>query len=736
MNRIVLFTVLCLAAACYDGPAAAQDVCVDYNTMGWSPAGGVLLQSDVVELAATDDGRLLTAAENGAHVYDLADPLAPQLVGFLPSDEPLREIAVDGSTVAALTTDGRLLLGVLTTPAQNRWVGELPLTGASLLEMDDGLVVVRQLFDQLATVDVSDPKAPRYLGFLQLPEPIYDLRVGHGLAFAATQYSLLTVCSLADPARPEIVSTAASFATGFAVEVDFPRVRVANVTQIMTFDLSVPAEPLWLHTTPRMLGNIEYLAADRDHTFALTDAGHIHHLATAGPDSLALVGHTHEPTPARHGVTSGGLLYAVREPRTLEVLDPATGVHPDFQAERLDRQIEVVAARGDHFYAMDNDHPDGSRLVISAIDPGRGLVQTGFLPLFASFGDAVAMDLQGDRLAFSADQVTLVTVDISDPAAPSYVSLRNDDFFVRDVALLGNLVALIGRDNVGGDLLVLYDRSEEPGLVLGGAVRVPFGASQVIRSGDDALVQTEFEMNGIMLIDTTEPFDPAITDWLAIPAPCVDVLAAGRYAYVLTTEGTVEIVDLTDPTRLSIVRRLELDAGAGSLALVAATLLVQDENAGVTFVDVTEPAAAEVIGSAWVPVKGQVVAGKCGFVTNDPVSRQQFHLPALCGSLSAVDGQPPLLVPVPTLAAWPNPFNPRTELVCELPRPTRIDLVVYDLAGRRVRTLAAGRLLPGGPVVLPWDGRDAAGRNLAAGVYLARLSADGHETVAKLVLVR
>ena len=146
MNRIVLFTVLCLAAACYDGPAAAQDVCVDYNTMGWSPAGGVLLQSDVVELAATDDGRLLTAAENGAHVYDLADPLAPQLVGFLPSDEPLREIAVDGSTVAALTTDGRLLLGVLTTPAQNRWVGELPLTGASLLEMDDGLVVKRQPF--------------------------------------------------------------------------------------------------------------------------------------------------------------------------------------------------------------------------------------------------------------------------------------------------------------------------------------------------------------------------------------------------------------------------------------------------------------------------------------------------------------------------------------------------------------------------------------------------------------
>ncbi|MCP4572135.1 MAG: hypothetical protein GY838_07245 [bacterium] len=731
MPRIALLALMGILLATA-GPAAGQGPCVDYGTTGWWPAALMDLPSDVTELATTEDGRLLAASDAGVLVYDLADPLAPVLESFIPADVPLREIAVDGTTVAALTMDNRLLLGVLTSPSQSRWVGELPLSGASLLEMDDGLVVVRQLFDQMATVDVTDPKVPHYLGFLQFPEPIHDLRVAHGLAFAATQYSLLSVCSLADPARPEIISTAASFATGFAVELDFPRVRVANITQVMTFDLSDPTDPVRLHISPRMLGEIEYLAADRDRTFALTAQGHIHNLATVGPDSLYLVGHNYEPEPARHGITAGGLLYVVREPRILAILDPASGNHPPHVFEKLDRATAIMSARGEHVYAMDDDHPEGSRLVISEIDPGQGLVERGFLPIF---GDAVAMDLEGERLVFSSELTTLGIVDIADPAAPTYVSLRNDDFFVRDVALLDDLVAFIGRDDLGGDLLVFYDRSQEPELILGGAVRVPFGASQVVRSRNHALVQTEFEMNGIMLVDAAEAYDPIITDWLAIPAPCMDVLAAGEYAYVLTTAGTVEIVDLSDPSRMTIVRSLELDAGEeGSLALVASTLLVQDANKGITFVDVTDPAAAVVIGASWLPTRGRILAGTYGLLTDDPFNRQRFHLPALCGAVSAVEAPPSLFLP--TLAAHPNPFNPHTELVFDLSGPATFDLVVYDLAGRRVRTLAQGRPAPGGPIALSWDGRDDAGRGLAAGIYLARLGVDGRDSVAKLVLVR
>jgi hypothetical protein len=72
----------------------------------------------------------------------------------------------------------------------------------------------------------------------------------------------------------------------------------------------------------------------------------------------------------------------------------------------------------------------------------------------------------------------------------------------------------------------------------------------------------------------------------------------------------------------------------------------------------------------------------------------------------------------------PNPFNPRTALRFELDVPARVELRVHDLRGRRVRVLEAGEL-PAGTHVRIWDGRDASGRDVASGVYLAELRATG-----------
>jgi len=84
--------------------------------------------------------------------------------------------------------------------------------------------------------------------------------------------------------------------------------------------------------------------------------------------------------------------------------------------------------------------------------------------------------------------------------------------------------------------------------------------------------------------------------------------------------------------------------------------------------------------------------------------------------------------------AYPNPFNPSTTLVYELAAPARATLAVYDVAGRLVRTLAAGEARGPGPHEAVWDGRDASGRSVPSGVYFARLSAAGAERTRRLVL--
>ena len=82
----------------------------------------------------------------------------------------------------------------------------------------------------------------------------------------------------------------------------------------------------------------------------------------------------------------------------------------------------------------------------------------------------------------------------------------------------------------------------------------------------------------------------------------------------------------------------------------------------------------------------------------------------------------------------PNPFRTATTITYRLPRRARVTLAVYDVRGRRVRTLVS-RHQPAGRHTTTWDGRDADGAPLAAGVYLYQLHIDG-AVVASRRLVR
>lgn len=84
---------------------------------------------------------------------------------------------------------------------------------------------------------------------------------------------------------------------------------------------------------------------------------------------------------------------------------------------------------------------------------------------------------------------------------------------------------------------------------------------------------------------------------------------------------------------------------------------------------------------------------------------------------------------------YPNPFNSSTAIRFDLATAADIELGVYNLAGQRVAILATG-VHSAGAYAVHWDGRDARGFDLASGIYLYRVSADGHEQTRKLTLLR
>ena len=105
------------------------------------------------------------------------------------------------------------------------------------------------------------------------------------------------------------------------------------------------------------------------------------------------------------------------------------------------------------------------------------------------------------------------------------------------------------------------------------------------------------------------------------------------------------------------------------------------------------------------------------------------------GASPVDDGSP---APVPfgvPLRTWPNPFNPQLLVAFDLPATTTVDLGVYDVAGRLVRTLHTGPLAPGDHR-FTWDGRDDRGGAVSSGIYLVRIHDGTAVTFKKVVLAR
>ena len=87
------------------------------------------------------------------------------------------------------------------------------------------------------------------------------------------------------------------------------------------------------------------------------------------------------------------------------------------------------------------------------------------------------------------------------------------------------------------------------------------------------------------------------------------------------------------------------------------------------------------------------------------------------------------------LQNYPNPFNPATTIRYRIGKPSDVLVEIMDVAGRKVRLLQNGDLLPGEYETV-WDGRDDNGRPVASGLYLCCLRTIDANDARKLVLIR
>jgi N-acetylmuramoyl-L-alanine amidase/methionine-rich copper-binding protein CopC len=106
------------------------------------------------------------------------------------------------------------------------------------------------------------------------------------------------------------------------------------------------------------------------------------------------------------------------------------------------------------------------------------------------------------------------------------------------------------------------------------------------------------------------------------------------------------------------------------------------------------------------------------------------------GAVTSVDHPPGAVPRTFTLYQnYPNPFNPSTNIDYVVAKQGYVELVVFDLLGRRIRTLVAAEQQAGQHHVL-WDGTNDRGETVASGVYLYQLRAGSSVMTKRMLLLK
>ena len=87
------------------------------------------------------------------------------------------------------------------------------------------------------------------------------------------------------------------------------------------------------------------------------------------------------------------------------------------------------------------------------------------------------------------------------------------------------------------------------------------------------------------------------------------------------------------------------------------------------------------------------------------------------------------------LSNYPNPFNPTTNIRYEINAPGLVEIRIYDVTGREIRTLVSAQM-DAGSYQVSWNGETSTGIKAAAGVYFYQLTLNGTAETKKMLLIK
>lgn len=659
---------------------------------------GVALQGDYLYVGD---------AAAGLHVVDISNTQSPHIVGTLPIYA--WEVVVSGSYAYA-SSYGILRVVDISDPTTPVERGSLP-GGGNQMQVVGNHVYVAAGTAGLQIVDVSDPDTPVQVGSVPTIYAL-DVAVGGSYAYVAADFVGVHVIDVSNPEAPGLVTTYNSPGQNFHLALVGNYLYAHNgQVGLEVIDVSVPSAPTFVTSLPQSFNDI---AVDGNAVY----------------------------------LSQGGIaVLDASAPASPQVVDR---IYMDYFSYALE-------VRGENAYALRSGYG-----VVDVVDlaPPNLVVGSVDTP-----GTASGVDVAGGY-AYVADGASgLQIVDISTPTSPQILGNVPGSSGLGDVVLAGNYAYAVG----SGRLMILdVSQPSTPNPVLNwnnSFLDIAITGSRMYVSATD--VQP---YNPITAYDVTSPASPQYLGFIDTPGFPQDIAAAGNYVYVAEA-GTLQIVDFSVPSSPFIVGSVPTPGGGWSVALVGQYACVASGSAGMHVIDVSVPSAPAIVATVPTFYEARdvdIVDGRA-YVMQAPTYRMDvidLTVPSHPGVLASIDAPATPLSAVRAgsyvyvtasdrgLMVYPEVCVETTAIGDEsAPSASRLgrirrdgsslqiqyaigtstqnaQLAIYDVVGRRVRTLYRGRHEPGS-YLIGWDGRTDTGRPSASGVYFVRLDVDSRSDARK-----
>jgi hypothetical protein len=727
--------------------------------------------------------------DSGLQLIDISDP-AIAIVGIRAlTPDIARDVGVSGSYafVAGYNSLKAIDISDPTNPSNVGICGMPVITLGVTIAGDYALVP--ELYSGMQVIDISDPAYPAIIGTCDTPGEANCIAVSGTCAIVADGSAGIQVIDISDPTNPTIVGTCDTPGDARRVAVSGDKAYIADgYSGFQVIDISDPAIPVLAGSC--LTGYLDGVTVSGDHAFVGDCDYGLQVIDISDPTNPIIVGIYETPGCATRVAVSGDYAFVVDLSSGLQVINISDPTSPALVGSYGESFASGLAVSGEHAFLaagssglaviqafqseFNTDDNTGRSLVVAALDDtivAASLLTTQTAGMtwelsadhgvswqeFPSNGSRARLSVPGTDLMWRSTHAWT-----AGGINPTVSQLEIDWLYrfplieaVTDVGNDQGRQVRIGWTRSGNDFVgasqqiieyTIYRRidagamtcEEAPAAVSREAAATDPEIATMLTAGWDYVTAVPADADDEYSVVVSTLADSTIFDGQHWSVFLVRARTATPGVYYQSCPDSGYSVDNLEPN-VPEGFAVAYNTGSGNeltwnesededfryfciYRSASYNFTPNDENR-VDMTTVTTWTDPEYDGGQ---VYYKITAVDFSGNESDPVSP---------GTVTSID-EPVIPQMYCLYQNVPNPFNPNTTIRYDVATGGgQVTILIYDVSGRLLRTLVAGKQTAGQKTAV-WDGRDDHGRGVTSGVYFYRLEAPGYNKTLKMILIQ